>query len=225
MQTMKMFVLLNLVVPTSVEATLIFTQQICPQRQRPNTRTWYMTYLNRLLCTGCRVNDVHERAAVRAACARVAPLATPCIEFRTAKPCTCYDPPPSNQAVTGAVVLQSSFTIATFALSSSSNFLRGSIPGHQLVVRCMLRGPQQATQGVLCGACQARKHPTGPPEGPPGGPPEASFFAIYGLIYARKPTIKMRLNASRTSKRRVLRLGMSWRRNELITLTLPKSQE
>ena len=62
-----------------------------------------------------------------------------------------------------------------------------------------------------------------PPEGPPGGPPEAMFFAIYALIHARKPSNKARLNASRTSKRHASCLGMSWRRNELIPLTLPKS--
>ena len=42
-------------------------------------------------------------------------------------------------------------------------------------------------------------------------------------MYVRKPTNKVRLNASRTSKTRVSRLGTFWRRNELTTLTLPKS--
>ena len=89
------------------------------------------------------------------------------------------------------------------------------------MVRRLLRGPQQVTQGVL----RARK----PPAGDPGAPPRRAaggvlFFAIYALIYARKPSNKLQLNASRTSKRRVSGcLGMSWRRNELMTLTLPKS--
>ena len=47
---------------------------------------------------------------------------------------------------------------------------------------------------------------------------------ICTKIYARKPSNKTRLNASRTSKRRVSCLwNMSWRRNEQITLPLPVS--
>ena len=83
------------------------------------------------------------------------------------------------------------------------------------MVRRMLRGPQQATLRVL----------RAPPEGPPGGPPEAFFLRCtrYALIYARKPSNKVRLNASRTWKRRISCLGMSWRRNELIKITLADS--
>ena len=48
-----------------------------------------------------------------------------------------------------------------------------------------------------------------------GAPPEGKKL---------RPSNKLRSNASRTSKRRVSgRLGMSWSRNELVTLTLPKS--
>ena len=50
-----------------------------------------------------------------------------------------------------------------------------------------------------------------------------SLLNILHITYARKLNYEVRLNASRTSKRRVSYLGMSWRRNELITLTLPKS--
>ena len=60
-------------------------------------------------------------------------------------------------------------------------------------------------------------------EGPPGGPPEAFFSSMYAPIDARKPSNEVRLNAFRISKTRVSCLGTSWRRNELITLTLPKS--
>ena len=51
---------------------------------------------------------------------------------------------------------------------------------------------------------------------PPGGPPGAKKFAIHARIYDRKPSsIKVSLNASRTSKKRVSAcLGMPWRRNE-----------
>ena len=64
--------------------------------------------------------------------------------------------------------------------------------------------------------------PQGPPEPPPGGPPEAICFCDMRYICAK---IKQHsaFNASRTSKRRVSCIGMSWRRIELITLTLPKS--
>ena len=54
---------------------------------------------------------------------------------------------------------------------------------------------------------------------PPQGPPECRRRrknAIYARIYARKPRNKVRLNASRTLKRRVPGcLGMSWISNEL----------
>ena len=74
-------------------------------------------------------------------------------------------------------------------------------------VRPLLRGPQQATQGALRAATRLRRVLCCPPraslpEAPPGGPPEAIFLRC-ALVHAR--------------------LGMSWRRNELITLTVPKS--
>ena len=78
------------------------------------------------------------------------------------------------------------------------------------MLRRLLRGPQQAAK------------PQGLPEGPQGRAAGGVFFARYALIYARKPSNKVRLNTRRTSKRRVSYLGMSWRRNELITLTLLK---
>ena len=78
--------------------------------------------------------------------------------------------------------------------------------------------------GVCCGTAtgDARRGKQASRRGPrraAGG----VFFKIYALMYVRKPSNKVRLHSSRTSKRRVSRLGMSWRRNELITLTLPKS--
>ena len=54
---------------------------------------------------------------------------------------------------------------------------------------------------------------------PPGRPPEAIFLGTYAVINARKSSSKVRLNASRTSKSLYHAFGMSWRRNELITLT------
>ena len=75
--------------------------------------------------------------------------------------------------------------------------VRTYVPGHELLLVV-----QQSTQGVL-----ARK--------PPGGPREAIFFPIYALIYARKPSNEVRLNASRTSKRRVSCLETSWRRHRV----------
>ena len=79
----------------------------------------------------------------------------------------------------------------------------------QLVVRRLLRAAQR------CGAClQARN----PPTVAPGGPQEAKKMRhIYARTYARKPSRnKVRLNASRTSKRRASGcLRMCWRRNEL----------
>ena len=55
---------------------------------------------------------------------------------------------------------------------------------------------------------------------PPRGPRRAAGgekYTIYARIYARKPSRnKVRLNASRTSRRRGSGcLGVSWRRNEL----------
>ena len=92
--------------------------------------------------------------------------------------------------------------------------------------RASISGPGSVA-GTATGAQAPRR---GPPESPPGEPPKTIFFAIYvlqctsyALIYARKPSSKARLNASRTSKRRVLCLGMSWRRNELIKITLADS--
>ena len=78
--------------------------------------------------------------------------------------------------------------------------------------------------GVCCGTAtgDARRGKQASRRGPrraAGG----VFFKIHALIYVRKPSNKVRLHSSRTSKRRVSCLGMSWRRNELITLTLPKS--
>ena len=77
---------------------------------------------------------------------------------------------------------------------------------------------------------RAAQHACGPwggAEPPPGRPPGrvagGDLFATRSLIYARKPSHKVRLNASRTSKRRVSCLGTSSRRNGLITLTLLKS--
>ena len=67
--------------------------------------------------------------------------------------------------------------------------------GALIVVRRLLRGPQKATQGE-------RNTPA---------------------VRARKTSSRVRLYASRTSTKRVSCLGMSWRRNELIALTLPKS--
>ena len=83
------------------------------------------------------------------------------------------------------------------------------------MVRRLLRGPQYR-QSKACGACCRRASPR-------EGRRMLFSFAIYALIYAQKPSNKVCLNASRTSKRCVSCLGMSWRRNELITLTLPKS--
>ena len=61
----------------------------------------------------------------------------------------------------------------------------------------------------------------------PGAPPGRAAGSIFfgdirsmQLKYGRKPGNKVRLNASRTSKRCVSCFGMSCRRNELITFTL-----
>ena len=69
--------------------------------------------------------------------------------------------------------------------------------------------------------------PQAPLKPPRKGPRRAAGGeknAIYARIYARKPSInikKVRLNASRTSKRRVSGyLVMSWRRNELFQVFL-----
>ena len=46
------------------------------------------------------------------------------------------------------------------------------------------------------------------------------FFPTYAQIRARKPSDKVRLNAYKTSNKRVSSLEMSRRRDELITITL-----
>ena len=78
------------------------------------------------------------------------------------------------------------------------------------------RGPEQATA-----ACKPSA--VAPREGH-----RKHFFSFFCDIpgthqkCARKPSNKVRLNAARASKRRVPCLGMSWRRNELITLKTPE---
>ena len=98
------------------------------------------------------------------------------------------------------------FLNVLFSIRVSNLF--SSLPGHQLVARALLRGQQQARK---------------PPAGGTGRAAGGVFIAMHAPINARKPSNKVRLNASRTSKRRESCLGMSWRINELITLTLPKS--
>ena len=107
--------------------------------------------------------------------------------------------------------------------------------GGDLVYTCSRIWVQPRTYAIysnICVACTRAliSGPASPPQQPPRAPRSGpgrtaggDFFAICEQIYARKPSNKVRLNASRTSKRRVSCLGMSWRRNELITLTLPKS--
>ena len=49
-------------------------------------------------------------------------------------------------------------------------------------------------------------------------------YIIHSNIYMHETQAPSASNASRTSERRVSCLGMSWRRNKLITVTLPKSR-
>ena len=92
-------------------------------------------------------------------------------------------------------------------------------------LRALISGPASVSGTATCDATRVatRLQHVAPRRGPGGSPGRAAgvdfFFAIYALIYAPKLGNKVRLNASRTSKRRLSCLGMSWRRKELITLT------